>query len=457
MLLVRGALVVTMDRGGRVLRDGAVLIDGARIRAVGPAAELAREPGVTQVAGGDRHLVMPGLVNAHNHCFQTLYRGLGEGRPLAEWSAKTVLPLSRWLTRSDAAAGTALACLEMALGGTTTFVDSHYIHVDPETFDGVAESVVASGLRALLGRAAVDANVVPETFREEPATAAKRAERAIERWHGAADGRVRVRPEALSERTATTAMIQAMAAVGRRAGTGFNMHLAESRQAAQHVRDTHGCSSLQLLERFGALGPDVLLAHCVWLDERDLDLLAQSRTGVSHNPVSNQFLTTGVAPAAGMVARNAVVGLGSDGAVSNDNLDMFGVMKTCGLLQKVTTGNAAVVPAERIVRMATIDGARALGLGDETGSLESGKRADLITLSLDTPQLTPLHRVYESLVYAAGPAAVDTVIVDGRMVVDRGRMCTLDAEAVMAEAREAAARLARQAGFASLAGGKAED
>jgi 5-methylthioadenosine/S-adenosylhomocysteine deaminase len=201
----------------------------------------------------------------------------------------------------------------------------------------------------------------------------------------------------------------------------------------------------------------VLLAHCVWLDESDLDLLAQSRTGVSHNPVSNQFLTTGVAPAAGMVGRHAVVGLGTDGAVSNDNLDMFGVMKACGLLQKVTTGNAAAVSAEQIVRMATIDGARALGLGDETGSLEPGKRADLITLSLERPELTPLHRAYESLVYAAGPAAVDTVIVDGRMVVDRGRMCTLDAQAVMAEARAAAGRLARQAGLASLRAGKAED
>jgi 5-methylthioadenosine/S-adenosylhomocysteine deaminase len=451
MLLVRGALVVAMDPGGRVIRDGAVLVDGARIRAVGPAAELAREPGITRVVGGERHLVMPGLVNAHNHCFQTLYRGLGEGRPLVEWSARTVYPLSRGLGRAEAAAGAALACLEMALGGTTAFVDSHYIHVDPAAFDGVAEAVVASGLRALLGRAAVDAAVVPEPFREEPAVAAKQAERAIERWHGAGSGRVRVRPEALSERTATPAMIQAMAAVGRATGAGFNMHLAESRQGAQHVWETHGCSPLGLLERFGALGPDVLLAHCVWLDEADLDLLARSRTGVSHNPVSNQFLTTGVAPAAGMVRRNAVVGLGSDGAVSNDNLDMFNVMKACGLLQKVTTGDAAAVPAERIARMATIDGARAIGLGDEIGSLEPGKRADVIALSLDRPELTPLHRVYESLVYAAGPAAVDTVLVDGKVIVDRGRIATLDAPAVMAEARAAAGRLARRAGLASLA------
>jgi 5-methylthioadenosine/S-adenosylhomocysteine deaminase len=192
----------------------------------------------------------------------------------------------------------------------------------------------------------------------------------------------------------------------------------------------------------------------VWLDDKDLDLLARSRTGVSHNPVSNQFLTTGVAPAAGMVRRNAVVGLGTDGAVSNDNLDMFGVMKACGLLQKVTTGDAAVLPAERIVRMATIDGARAIGLGDEIGSLEPGKRADVIALSLDRPALTPLHRAYESLVYAAGPAAVDTVIVDGKVVVDRGRITTLDAQVVMAEARAAAGRLARRAGLASLQNGE---
>ena len=450
MLLVRGALVLTMDPAGTLHRDGAVLIDGAHIRAVGPAAELAREAGITSVVGGDHHLVMPGLVNAHNHCFQTLYRGLGDGHALAEWSARTVLPLSRGLGRAEAAAGAALACLEMALGGTTSFVDSHYIHVDREAFDGVAETVAASGLRALLGRAAVDASVIPEPFREDPAVAEREAERAIERWHGAASGRVRVRPEALSERTATPAMIEAMARAGRRAGTGFNMHLAESQQAVEHVRASHGCTSLRLLERLGALGPDVLLAHCVWLDEDDLDLLARSRTGVSHNPVSNQYLTTGVAPAAGMVRRGAVVGLGTDGAVSNDSLDMFGVMKACGLLQKITTRDAGAMPAERIVRMATIDGARAIGLAEETGSLEPGKRADLITLSLLRPELTPLHRVYETLVYAAGPAAVDTVIVDGRVIVDSGRMTTLDVSTVLAEARAAAGRLASRAGLASL-------
>jgi 5-methylthioadenosine/S-adenosylhomocysteine deaminase len=450
MLLVRGAIVLAMDDAGSLVRDGAVLIKGDRIRAVGRAADLAREPGIEEVVGGGRHLVMPGLVNAHNHCFQTLYRGLGDGYPLAEWSARTVFPLSRGLTRAEAAAGAGLACLEMALGGTTTFVDSHYIHIDEAAFDGVAQTVAASGLRALLGRAAVDGPVVPEPFREAPSVAGRRVERAIERWHGAANGRIRVRPEALSERTATPAMIEAMVAVGRRSGTGFNMHLAESRQAAQHVRETHGCSSLRLLERLGALGPDVLLAHCVWLDDGDLDLLARSRTGVSHNPVSNQFLGAGVAPATGMVRRGAVIGLGTDGAVSNDSLDMFGVMKACGLLQKVMTGDAAAVPAERIVRMATIDGARAIGLGGETGSLEPGRRADVIALSLDRPELTPLHRVYESLVYAAGPAAVDTVIVDGQVVVHQGRVRTLDGPAVLAEARAAAARLATRAGLASL-------
>lgn len=450
MLLVRGALVLTMDPAGTLHRNGAVLIEGPRIRAVGPADELSREPGITEIVGGDHHLVMPGLVNAHNHCFQTLYRGLGDGHSLAEWSARTVFPLSRALGRAEAAAGAGLACLEMALGGTTTFVDSHYIHVDGAAFDAVAETVVASGLRALLGRAAVDAAVIPEPFREEPMAAEEQAERAIQRWHGAGNGRVRVRPEALSERTATPAMIKAMVALGRRTGAGFNMHLAESQQAVQHVRDTHGCSSLRLLDRFGALGPDVLLAHCIWLDEDDLDLLARSRTGVSHNPVSNQYLTTGVAPAASMVRRGAVAGLGTDGAVSNDSLDMFGVMKACGLLQKVTNRDAATMPAERIVRMATIDGARAIGLAGETGSLETGKRADLITLSLRRPELTPLHRVYESLVYAAGPAAVDTVIVDGRVIVDQGRMTTLDAATLLLDARAAARRLAARAGLASL-------
>jgi 5-methylthioadenosine/S-adenosylhomocysteine deaminase len=450
MFLVRGAVVLTMDPVRTVIRNGGVLVDGDRIRAVGPAAELAGQGEITRVIGDDRGLVMPGLVNAHNHCFQTLYRGLGDGYPLAEWSARTVFPLSRSLTRAEAAAGTSLACLEMAMGGTTSFVDSHYIHVDASTFDGVAEAAAASGLRALLGRAAVDGPAVPDPFREEPSVAERRAERAIERWHGAARGRLRVRPEALSERTATPAMVKAMATVGRRTRTGFNMHLAESRQAAQHVRETYGVSSARLLESLGALGPDVLLAHSVWLDDADIAVLAQSHTAVSHNPVSNQFLAVGVAPLSGLLAHRVAVGLGTDGAVSNDNLDMFAVMKTCGLLQKVTTENAAAVPAERIVAMATIEAARAIGLGDEIGSLEPGKKADIIILSTDRPEMTPLHRVYEALVYAAGPAAVDTVIVDGQLVVDHGRMQTLDAPSVLIDARAAAQRLAARAGVPSL-------
>jgi 5-methylthioadenosine/S-adenosylhomocysteine deaminase len=447
MLLVHGAVVVTMGPGRTLLRSGGVLIDGDRIRAVGPLAEVSREPGISRVIGSERHLVVPGLINAHNHCFQTLYRGLGDGHSLAEWSARTVLPLSRWLTPVEASSGAALACLEMATGGTTTFVDSHYVHVHEGTFDAVAETVTASGLRALLGRAAVDSPIVPEVFREEPAVAERRAERAIERWHGAGGGRIRVRPEALSERTATPALIKAMAAVGRRAGVGFNMHLAESRPGVDHVRDTHGLSPVRLLQSLDALGSDVLLAHCVWLDGSDLDVLAQSHTRVAHNPVSNQFLSVGIAPATDMIARGVTVGLGTDGAVSNDNLDMFGVMKTCGLLQKVTTGNAAALPAERIVAMATIDAARAVGLADDIGSLEPGKKADVVTLSLDRPQLVPLHRVYESLVYAAGSGAVDTVIVDGRVVVEQGRMLTLAIPTVLAEARDAAGRLAARAGF----------
>jgi 5-methylthioadenosine/S-adenosylhomocysteine deaminase len=228
VLLISGGTVVTMDASGNVISGGAVLIDGDRIRAVGRREELAVTPGIARVIVADDHMVLPGLVNAHNHCFQTLYRGLGRDRALVDWSTQVIYPLSRWLTAPDAEAATRLACLEMLLSGITTFVDSHYIHVDRETFDGVARAALASGMRAVLGRAAMDAPVVPEPFREEPDVARRAVDRAIARWHGAGQGRIRVRPEALSERTSTPTMIATMVAAARAAGTGFNTHLGES-------------------------------------------------------------------------------------------------------------------------------------------------------------------------------------------------------------------------------------
>ena len=447
MLLISGGEVVTMDADGHVISGGAVLIDDDRIRAVGRREELTARPGITRTIAADDHVILPGLVNAHNHCFQTLYRGLGRDRVLADWAARTIYPLSRWLTAPDAEAGTRLACLEMLASGITTFVDSHYIHVDRETFDGVARAAVASGMRAILGRAAVDAPVVPEPFREEPEVARRAVERAIERWHGAGNGRVRVRPEALSERTSTPAMIAAMVAGARAAGTGFNMHLGESQQAVERVRQDFGKSSLELLRDLDGVGEDTLLAHAIWLDEHDLDLLAATRTKVAHNPVSNLYVGTGVAPVPEMLARGVGVGLGTDGAASNNNLDMFGVMKTCGLLFKGRARTAAGIPAESIMHMATRGGAAAVGLGGEIGSLEPGKKADVIAISLARPELVPCVDVAESLVYSAVPGCVDLVIVDGQVVVEGGRVRTLDARDVVSNARAAALRIARAAGL----------
>jgi 5-methylthioadenosine/S-adenosylhomocysteine deaminase len=448
MLLVRGGTVVTMDERRTVIADGAVLVDGERIRDIGPATRLARTPGITQTIAADAHLILPGLVNAHNHAFQTLYRGLGHGRPLAEWSSQCIFPMSRWLTAAEAGSGTRLACLEMIETGTTTFVDSFYIHLDPGAFDAVAAAVADSGLRAVLGRASLDGPVVAEEFREKPSVARGRAGAAIERWHGAAGGRIRVRPEALSERTATVEMIGALSELGRAAGTGFNMHCAESRPGRDGFRAAFGKTPLAHLHEVGATGADVLLAHAVWMDEADIALLATTGTRVAHNPISNQYLTAGVAPIPAMLRAGVVVGLGTDGAASNNNLDMFGVMKACGLLHKVVAGDAAAVPAERIVAMATIDGAHALGLQREIGSLEPGKQADLITVSCDRPEMVPLHSVYESLVYSAVAAAVDTVVVAGRVLAEGGRARGVDRGRLFADARQAATRMASRAGLA---------
>ncbi|MDR7420352.1 MAG: amidohydrolase [Armatimonadota bacterium] len=454
MKVVRGALVVTMDGDRRVLRDAAVAVDGTLIADVGSWQDLAGRYPRAEHLGGAACLVIPGLVNAHNHMFQVLYRTLGADQSFRDWLQDVVWPMSTVLTEEDAYAAVLLASVEMLRTGTTTVVDSHYINTTPGMLDAVAAAVDHVGIRAVLGRASVDwtewAPIRPE-FLETPDAAARAGADLIERWHGKASGRIRIRPEPLSETSVTPDMVRALSTVARQYGTGMNMHAAEVRERVEFIQAKFGArGTVDYLDRLGVLGPDLLLAHCVWLAPEEIAVLRERGTAVVHNPVSNAFLGDGVAPIPDLTAAGVMVGLGTDGPCSNDSLDMFGVMKAGALIHKAVRRSSTVTGAEATLAMATINGARAAGIDGLIGSIEPGKRADLVVATLRQPEFVPLFDVYAALVYAANAACVDTVLVNGQVVVRGGHLTTVDEDEIARGAERLAWRLLRRAGVPRL-------
>jgi 5-methylthioadenosine/S-adenosylhomocysteine deaminase len=456
MKIVRGGLVVTMDLQNRVLRDGAVAIDGPTIVAVGPWTEIAeRYPGA-DVRGRSDAVVLPGLVNAHNHLFQVLYRTLGADLGFRDWLREVVWPMSCLLGEEEAHAAALLAGLEMLKTGTTTVVDSHYINLAPGVVDAVAEAVERIGMRAVLGRASMDwsewAPILPQ-FLETPDSAQRAAGDLISRWHGRAGGRIRIRPEPLSETSASPEMVRALHEVAIQHHTGMNMHAAEVHARVEFIQARFGTAgTIEYLDRLGILGPDLLLAHCVWLAPEEIALLRERGVAVVHNPVSNQFLGDGIAPLPDLLSAGIPVGLGTDGPCSNDSLDMFGVMKAGALIHKAARQDGTVTKAETILTMATRGGARAAGLDGVAGSIEVGKHADLVVVRLRRPEMVPLFDVMAGLVYSTTGAGVDLVLVDGQVVVEDGRLRTIDEDEIMRGAERLAWRLLRRAGGSALTG-----
>lgn len=419
-----------------------VAVIGAHIVDIGPAALLEGRYIARRRIDASRHVVLPGLVNAHTHLFQVLCRGFGDGHDLTTWADQAIWPLAPYLDAAMIRLATHLACIELIETGTTTVVDSHYLHFVPGAADAIAQGCWEAGVRAILGRAAMDSGPVPERFRESVNQALEATERFMERWHGRGD-RLSVRPEALNEITASPELIVGLRALSRQAGTGFHMHAAESRLRVEALKRATGFPTIAYLHHLGVLGPEVVLAHCVWMEEEEQAMLEDTGAAVAHNPISNQFLADGVAPLPALLERGVRVALGTDGAASNGTLDMFEVMKATVLLHRVARLQADVLTAREALMLATIGGARALGIDKVTGALEVGKRADLLLVRLDTPGSVPWHAVVPNLVFGGASRGVDVVIIDGRVVAERGRCVSIDRREVFRDA-EAIGKWLRQ-------------
>ncbi len=436
-LLILGGTVVTMDADRRVIPAGAVAVIDGEIVAVGTAAELsAAYAGETVVTPGDHDLVIPGLVNGHNHAAMSLLRGVADDLALMEWLENYIFPAEAMLVDEVfVRVGTQLAALEMISSGTTTFADMYYFE------DVVAEVVDESGLRGVLGETIVDFPAPDNADNDEVFLY---TEKFLERWAGHPRVIAAVAPHAVFTNSPET--LRRSATLAREYGAPLLIHLAETSDEVDQVRQQYGATPVEHLASLGFLGPDVIAAHVIWVTERDIALLAEHSVGAIHNPESNMKLASGTMPLLALRAAGVAVGLGTDGPASNNDLDMFAAMTAATMLQKHANADPTALPAIETLALATIEGARALGMEDQIGSLEVGKRADLVVVSGEPASQVPMYDPYSHLVYVTRGAEVRLTVVDGRILYRDGRFLTLDPEPIKAAARTLAQRVREATG-----------
>jgi len=438
--VLRNGIVLPMT-GSRVVHDpGSVLVEGGRIAAVGPVDQVDALAQGADVVDATGHAVLPGLHNAHLH--SGLLRGTAEGKTLFDWLRSYVDPAHRALTPQIAEAASLLAYTEGLRFGTTSVMDMwRYL-------EGSARAAEAVGIRATLVPYLADEDGYDyfesmDSTRRLLTTCASGASSRVRAWVGL-EHLFYCKPETVT----------AAAALAAEFDTGLHTHSSEMSWEVEESLRRYGCRPVQRLAALGALGPRTVIAHCVWLDDREIELLADSGTSVVHCPCSNMKLSSGAAPVGVLRAAGVPVGLGTDGEKENNNLDLIEEMKFAALLEKLTTGDPTTGDPWDVLAMATLQGARVLGLADVTGSLEPGKQADLVTVELRAPHLTPLlhgadANVVAHLVFAASGHDVDQVWVDGRLLVDRGRVLSVNADTVRQRAQAAAEELfARRAALA---------
>jgi 5-methylthioadenosine/S-adenosylhomocysteine deaminase len=431
-LLITGGTIVTMDPSRRILEDGFLVVRGDEIVAVGSGsgAGLQFAPKgmiVKQKIDARGKLVLPGFINGHTHVPMTLLRGLKDDVTLEEWLTKFIFPAeAKNVNEEFVRWGTRLAAAEQIRGGITTFADMYYFE------DAIAEETKAAGMRGVLGETILD---FPAPDNKNNAVMLEYTEKFLKRWQGDPLIHAAVAPHSIytdSEKT-----LKDSAALARKYNAPILIHVAETKRELNDSREKNGTTPVQYLDKLGILGPDVLAAHCIFVDETDRKILAQRQVGCVHNPSSNMMLASGVSPVPELRAAGVAVGLGTDGpAGSNNDLDLMEEMDVAAKLQKIAKMDPQALGAKAVVEMATIEGARALHMEKEIGSLEAGKKADIILIGLDAPNAVPMYDFYAQLAYALKGSNVETVIIGGRVVMRDKKLLTVDEPAAIAKARE---------------------
>ncbi len=446
-LIIAGKYVVTMDKRRRVIEDGAVVIEEGRIIALGKSQEMKTQYDADRVIEGKKYLVLPGLVDAHTHVFQCLGRGLGDDLPVEEWAEKSMYPLAKVMTRDEFYWAAKLNALEMIKSGTTTFADSHFIHIDKYSIDGIADGTLESGLRALIVRATQSRS--PEEFIEDIVTAKRETKRVFNKYNGR-EGRITVVPEVISFLRSDEEFILEMKQLADELGNGLHAHVSETLDRYKTIKSRTGLGEIEYIEKLGILDKNLLMAHVIWVSSKEIVAIKKANAKVAHNPVSNQYLADGYADIPLMRALDITVGIGCDGASSNNNQDMIEAMKLCALMHKTHTLNASVLTAEDVLEMATIEGAKALRMEETIGSLEIGKRADFAVIDLEKPHLTPCPRPISNLVYSANGSDVVYTIVDGKILMEERSVTTLDEQRILEKTEEITTELIVKSNLSEL-------
>jgi cytosine/adenosine deaminase-related metal-dependent hydrolase len=440
--LIRGGQVVTCDDSDRVAVADVAIADGVIVAIGRDAADALQPP--CEVIDATGCVVMPGLVQAHVHLVQTLFRGMADDVPLLEWLRRFVWPLEAAHDQASLGLSAELGAAELLLGGTTTILDMGTVH----GHDAVFEAIARSGLRARSGKAMMDAGAeVPKGLRESTRGSLRESERLSKAWSGREGGRLGYAYCPRFILSCSEELLRGTAEVAASEGALVHTHAAEQDEERRVVRDLRGDDDVALLARAGITGERAVLAHGVQLRKDEMRALAEARTRVVHCPSSNLKLGSGIAAVHALRTAGVVVGLGADGAPCNNNLDGWLEMRLAALLAKVRSGTTTL-PAREVLRIATIEGARVMGLARDIGSLEVGKRADVLVVGTRGLHAAPAAEVASTLVYATRSTDVRHVLVDGRAVVRGGELLTLDAERLAARAREEAPRVARRAGVA---------
>jgi cytosine/adenosine deaminase-related metal-dependent hydrolase len=434
-LLIRNATILTMNDAFDTV-TGDVMVQQHRIAGVGDIGDVHADR-VVNAAGS---FLLPGFVQTHIHLCQTLFRGYADDLALLEWLKQRIWPMEAAHTPTSLAAAARLAAAELLLGGTTSVLTMETVH----DTDAVFEAVEPIGLRAVIAKCMMDADRdVPARLLEKTAASIDESLALAARWHGRANGRLRAAFAPRFAPSCSRELLEAVAALSSERRLLVHTHASENRDEIALVKSLTGRSNIHYLDHVGLTSHRLCLAHCVWADESERDVLAGKRVNVLHCPGSNLKLASGIAPVVDMRRRGICVSLGADGAACNNELDMFKEMRLAAGLQAITNG-AGALPARDVRWMATRDGARTLGLEDELGSIEVGQRADLILIDRDRPHLASAPDPISAIVYAARPTDVRTTIVDGRIVVDDFQLLTADRGSIIASAaREAGALAAR--------------
>ncbi len=413
---------------GAVIEHGHMIVGGSRIEAIGPGDTVQSGP-FEEIMDGTGRLLLPGFINTHGHAAMSLLRGYADDMPLQQWLNDLIWPAEAQLSAEDIGVGTQLAMLEMIETGTTTFTDM-YMHMDH-----VAAAVIEGGMRAVLGRGLV--GLAPNA-----SEMLAQAEAFIMEYEGTGDGRIRTTLAPHAPYTCPPEYLKQILPLAERLGVPLQIHIAETAREVAESRAQYGLTPTELLHREGVFAFPVVGAHCIHVTDRDIDLLALGRVHVAHNPGSNLKLGSGIAPLTSFLARGVIVGLGTDGAASNNKLDLYEEMRLSALLHKGTLQDAAAVNAHQALRLATAGGAETLFLDEDLGTLQPGAAADFQLVDITGPRYYPRHNLLAHIVYSSHAGDVTDVFVAGRPLLRKRQFVTLDKERILAQAQTIATKFA---------------